>query len=67
MANTDFFTVGALAEKLNCPIHRIQYLITARRIDPVQRIGGYRLFSPDVLKQLRDEIDNKKGAVAHAN
>lgn len=58
MTDSEILTVGDIARKLNCPIHRIQYLIASRNIKPIQYVGGYRVFSNDILEKLRDE--NKK-------
>lgn len=38
-------TVGAIAEAANQPVHRIEYLIDARKIEPIARAGNCRVFS----------------------
>ena len=54
---TKALTLGVIAKELDCPIHKIEYLIRARRIEPVQRAGNLRVFSPSVLDVLRRELD----------
>lgn len=65
MKGKKLLTTGDIAARLNLPIHRVQYFLTARRIDPVTRVGGYRLFAADVVEKLRVEIEGKK-VVVHA-
>lgn len=63
MSNPGILTVGEIARKLDCPVHRVQYLITSRNIKPIQRVGGYRIFSNDILEKLRDENKKRKGVL----
>jgi DNA-binding transcriptional MerR regulator len=49
-------TVGEIARLTNEPIHRIEYLIRSRNIQPVQRAGNLRVFSADDLAILKKEI-----------
>lgn len=65
MGTPEFLTVGELAEKLDCPIHKVQYLLTTRRIDPIRRVGGYRIFSPEVVERLKPEIRDTKAGAHH--
>lgn len=60
----ELLSVSEIAEKLGCPQHRVQYLVMSRRIDPVRRVGGCRLFAADVIEQLRGEVKGK--VVTHA-
>ena len=53
-------TIGELARQLDCPIHKVEYLIISRNIKPVQRAGNLRIFPIEVLKLLRDELDRRK-------
>ncbi len=52
-------TLGELARQLDCPIHRIKYLVQARRIEHVARAGNLRIFGPEVLNLLRAELDRR--------
>ena len=59
-------TVGEISRQLGSPIHRIEYLIRSRKIQPIERAGNLRVFSDKVLQILRNELEPKKEAVAHA-
>ena len=64
-----FRTVGQIAKELGCPIWRVQYLLTARKIKPIGRAGALRLYAPGVVDDLRREISaiaQRKAAVACA-
>jgi len=50
-------TIGRLAAKLNRPVHRIEYLIRSRGIEPAALAGNVRLFSEAVLPILRRELN----------
>ena len=60
-------TLGVLAKRLGCEIHQVQYLVTSRKIEPIQRAGNLRIFSEDTVKILREELRSRKDAVAHAS
>lgn len=49
-------TVGEIAKRIGCPIHRIEYLIRARNIRPVQRAGNARVFTDVDLDLIAREI-----------
>lgn len=38
-------TVGEIAKRLSAPLHRVQYIIESRHIDPVGRAGNCRVFA----------------------
>ena len=38
-------TVGVIAQRVGEPIHRIEYVIRARNLQPVERAGNCRVFS----------------------
>ncbi len=40
------WTVARIAEHLNVPRHRVEYLIETRRINPTDRAGQARVFDP---------------------
>jgi DNA-binding transcriptional MerR regulator len=52
-------TVGEISRRLNCPIHKVKYLINSRGIEPVERAGNLRVFSVDVLDLLRSELSKR--------
>lgn len=58
-------TVGAIAERLNEPLHRIEYVIRARGIVPISRAGNARIFSDTDVQFIASElrrIDEERGA-----
>lgn len=60
MMESELLSVGQIAEKLGCPMHKVQYLVMARRIDPVRRVGGCRLFAAEVVEKLRIDVKGQK-------
>lgn len=50
-------TVGQVAKELACPIWQVQYLLRARDIKPVCRVGVLRLFQTDIVDILQQELD----------
>jgi len=38
-------TVGEIARRLKCPIHRVEYVIRSRSLRPHQRAGNARVFT----------------------
>jgi DNA-binding transcriptional MerR regulator len=59
-------TVGEIARRTNQPIHRIEYLIRSRGIEPASRAGNARVFAePDVdliaQELARIDADRAKG------
>jgi hypothetical protein len=54
-------TVGAIAKELGEPIHRVQYAIKTRSIEPEAIAGHIRIFAPDAIERVADilrEIDS---------
>jgi hypothetical protein len=55
-------TIGAIARELGEPIHRVQYAIRTRYIEPEAMAGHIRVFSPDTIERVADilsEIDRQ--------
>ena len=51
-------TVGVLAQKLNEPVHRIEYLLRTREhIQPAAIAGRSRLYHERAVAQLRHELN----------
>lgn len=51
-------TIGTVAEKLNVPVHRINYLLRTRpHIHPPAVAARTRLFDNQCLAQLRYELN----------
>jgi hypothetical protein len=47
-------TVGAIARELGEPIHRVQYAIRTRDIEPEAIAGNLRIFTPETVEQVAD-------------
>ena len=58
-------TVGEISRRLNCPTHKVKYLIDSRGIEPVERAGNLRVFGPEVLELLRSELSRRCPANAN--
>jgi hypothetical protein len=59
-----FLTVGAIARRLNQPLHRIEYLIRSRGIEPRGWAGHARVFEDCDLTFIASElrrIDHERG------
>jgi hypothetical protein len=64
-------TVGVIAEALDEPIHRVEYAIRTRHIEPEAVAGHIRVFGPDAIERVADAIRDidrqaarRKGGVA---
>lgn len=50
-------TIGALAQRFNVPLHRIEYIVRSRTyIKPQARAGGVRCFGDEAVAQIRHEL-----------
>jgi hypothetical protein len=45
-------TIGAIARELDEPIHRVQYAIRTRGIEPESIAGNLRIFRPEAVEQI---------------
>lgn len=62
-------TPGVIADRLGQPLHRVEYVISARRIAPIARAGGIRVFSEQAVARIANElrrIDEDRGAMPTA-
>ena len=66
---TQILTTGQIAEKLNIPLWKVQYLLNSRGIKPDQRVGHLRAFLPTIVDRLKAESDamRPKGFKHNAN
>jgi hypothetical protein len=56
-------TVGAIARELGEPIHRVQYAIRTRGVEPECLAGNIRVFADDVVERVASilsQIDRQK-------
>lgn len=59
-------TVGEIARQTNQPVHRIEYIIRSRNIQPNQRAGNARVFSKSDFEFIASEIKRiDKEGVSH--
>jgi DNA-binding transcriptional MerR regulator len=60
-------TVGVIARRLGVPIHRVEYLIRSRNLQPVSRAGNLRVFAESDVDRIASELRrmdaDRKGAV----
>ena len=49
-------TLVSLASEFKVPVHRLQYLVKSRQIQPAERVGNIRLFDETALERLRAEL-----------
>ena len=52
------FSVGDISRATGHSTSRIQHIVTSRRIDPVQRAGGIRLFDQAAHDRIIIELAN---------
>jgi hypothetical protein len=56
-------TIGAIARELGEPIHRVQYAIRTRGIEPECLAGNIRVFGDDTIERVAgilNEIDGQR-------
>ena len=56
-------TVGQIAQRLNEPLHRIEYAVRSRNIQPVAIAGNARVFEEEDLERISAalvEMDSKR-------
>ncbi len=61
-------TVGEIARRLGEPLHRIEYVIRSRNIQPAARAGNARIFSDSDVTYMASELrridEEREGGVA---
>lgn len=50
-------TPGVIANELNAPLSRVQYVLRKLNIKPIGRAGILRLYSQDAVAAVRAEIE----------
>jgi DNA-binding transcriptional MerR regulator len=68
MTNTSCLpTIGTIADRLGEPVHRIEYVIRSRNIQPSGRAGNVRVFTEGDIERVASElrrIEAGKGGAA---
>ncbi len=58
-------TVGIIARRLRMPLHRIEYVISSRNIQPDGMAGNARVFSDAAVARIKSELqridDDREG------
>jgi hypothetical protein len=49
-------TLGEIARRLKQPIHRVEYVIRSRRIQPAGVAGNARIFSEPDVQRIANEL-----------
>lgn len=49
-------TVGEIERRTGYPLHRIEYIIRARGIQPAGRAGNVRVFAEDDVELIAEEL-----------
>ncbi len=49
-------TVGEISERLSEPLHRVEYVIKARKIEPIAWAGNARVFSSDAARVIAEAL-----------
>jgi len=61
----DVYSIGQIAEILQCPVFKVEYLIRSRKIGHIRLIGHSRVFSGYALKKIQEAMNSdlrKKGS-----
>ncbi len=54
-------TVGEIARRLTKPLHRVEYVIRARGIEPLVIDGNSRVFSDEAVVRIKKELERIEG------
>ena len=49
-------TVGEIARRLGVPVHKVEYVIRARRIEPAGWAGNLRIFTEADVQRIGSEL-----------
>jgi len=58
IANEEVFTIGQLADMLEEPPHRVDYIIRKLRLKPFDRVGTLRLFTKQQIDIVKNGLYN---------
>ena len=54
----ELYTISQIAEQLEEPIPRVDYIVKCLRLKPVERVGLIRLFNEGQVARIKDRIFN---------
>ena len=49
-------TSGEIAERCGVKLHRVEYLLKSRKIQPIRRFANIRVFSPETANYVASEL-----------
>ena len=49
-------TVGEIARRLEVPVHRVEYVVRTRQIDPIGMAGNARVFGAEDVRRIAGEL-----------
>jgi DNA-binding transcriptional MerR regulator len=49
-------TIGEIAKRTGCPIHRVRYVVDTRGISPVSRAGSANIYSEADVAHIAGEL-----------
>jgi hypothetical protein len=55
-ATKRFVTVGEIARQTGHDLHKIEYILRTREIEPLGKAGNARVYSADVVEWVADEL-----------
>jgi DNA-binding transcriptional MerR regulator len=53
---SNLHTIGEVAARLSVPLHRVDYVVRTRGIQPA-RVGPYRVFSDQAVARIKAELE----------
>ena len=56
MSSTALPTIGTIAKQLGQPLHRVDYIVRTRGIQPTGRAGHVRVFTDADVKLIAEEL-----------
>ncbi len=56
MSNAPLPTVGEVARRTGYPLHKVEYVIRSRNIEPAGRAGTARVFSDAAVERIASEL-----------
>lgn len=59
-------TVGEIARRIEQPLHRVEYVVRARGIEPDGWAGNLRVFSESALERIASELAQSERAAETA-
>lgn len=54
---SNLVTIGDIADALGVKIHRVRHYLETRKVAPVTKIGGYRVWNRSVIGQVRQGLN----------